>query len=211
VSTFQARPLGCHDFSFHITEERKLGFCAGGGQTSIWDVSSPRDPALVNVIANPLIQFPHYALASPDGELLVIQDEAFAGHECVTGHSPTGALWFYDISNVQVPVLLGRYAVGRGSQPAGIFTDVGPVNGWLDSWCTAHNFNFVDDRTLAVAWFSGGTNVLDISNPTLPEEIAYYRPDDAVTNTAYWYRGRVYVSDHARGLEVLRIRGLTGR
>jgi hypothetical protein len=209
AATFNAPPLGCHDWSFHITKDEKLGFCAGGGQVSIWDVSDPLAPSRISVIVNPLVEFPHYALASPDGDLLVIDDEAFAGHECVSGQSPTGAAFFYDISNPTLPVPVGRFAPKRGSQPVGVYGDVGPVNGWADSWCTSHHFNFVPGtRNLVISWFSGGSSVLDLTNPSLPEEIAYYHPEDAVAWTAHWYNGYVLINDMARGFEMLQVKGL---
>lgn len=203
AATFEVRPAGCHDWSFHIAEERKLGFCAGGGQVSIWDVSDPLAPSLVSVIANPAIEFPHYALASPDGDILAIDDEAFAGHECVSGQSPIGSVWFYDISVPEAPVPMGKYAVGRGA------SSIGHYPGWVGTWCTSHHFNWIPKtRNLVISWFTGGTSVLDVSNPTQVEEIAHYVPDDAVTWTAHWYRGRVLINDMARGFEMLKVKGV---
>lgn len=203
VGTFDAPPLGCHDMSFRITKDSRLGFCAGEGQVTIFDVSDPLAPSVVSVIANPLIQFGHYALASPDGEVLVIDDEAFVAHECVSGQSPTGAAWFYDISDPTKPVLAGRYAIGRGAAP------VGTDPGWTQSWCTSHHYNFVPGtRKLVISWFTGGTSVLDLSDPAAAEEIAYYQPSDAVAYTSHYFGGRVFINDSLRGLEVLEIKGL---
>ncbi|MEA2435049.1 MAG: hypothetical protein QOG54_2506 [Actinomycetota bacterium] len=203
VGSFDGAPLGCHDFSFHIEGDKKLGFCAGEGQVTIYDVSDPLSPAIISVIANPLVQFGHYALASPDGNLLVIDDEAFVAHECVSGQSPTGSAWFYDISNPQTPILAGRYAVGRGHDAVG--TD--PT--WASSWCTSHHYNFVPGtRNLIISWFTGGVSVLDLTDPLQAKEIAYYMPDDAVTWTAHWYRGQIITNDMTRGVEFLKVKGL---
>jgi hypothetical protein len=203
VGGFDGEPLGCHDMSFHIAKDRKLGFCAGEGQVTIYDVSDPLVPSRISVIVNPLVQFGHYALASPDGNLLVIDDEAFVAHECVSGQSPTGSAWFYDITDPQIPLLAGRYAIGRGHDPVG--TD--PT--WASSWCTSHHYNFVPGtRNLVISWFSGGTSVLDLSNPTTPKETAWYVPDDAVTWTAHWYGGYIITNDMTRGVEFLKVKGL---
>jgi len=203
VAEFDAPPLGCHDMSFRIKKDSKLGFCAGEGQVTIFDVSDPLAPSVVSVIANPLIQFGHYALPSPDGEVLVIDDEAFVAHDCATGQSPTGAAWFYDISDPALPILAGRFAVGRGAEPAG--TDVG----WTQSWCTSHHYNFVPGtRKLVISWFSAGTSVLDLSDPSAPEELAYYQPSDGVAYTSHYFGGRVFINDSVRGLEVLKVKGL---
>jgi hypothetical protein len=61
-----APPTGCHDFTFHFDERGKFGICAGLQGTQIWDVSDPLEPSVVTTIYNPLIQFSHFAVASPD-------------------------------------------------------------------------------------------------------------------------------------------------
>ena len=203
VGQFDAPPLGCHDMSFHVTKGQKLGFCAGEGQVTIFDVSDPLAPSVVSVIANPLIQFGHYALASPDGKVLVIDDEAWVAHECVSGQSPTGAAWFYDISDPSLPMFAGRFAIGRGAEPVGTDT------GYTGSWCTSHHYNFVPGtRKLVISWFTGGTSVLDLKDPSAAKEIAYYQPSDTVAYTSHYFGGRVYINDMIRGLEVLEIKGL---
>ncbi len=94
---------------------------------------------------NPAIQFPHNAVPSPDGKLLVINDEAFAAHECPTGTSVEGSLWACDITDPTMPVLAGR--VAPPTSPATV-----NVAGGTNKWCTAHNYNFIPGtRTLAVA------------------------------------------------------------
>ena len=203
IREWKPTPLGCHDVTFHITKKRKLGFCAGTEDIQIWDVSNSRKPETIAHIANPAIQFAHYALASPDGKLLVIDDEAFAAHECVTGNSLFGSLWFYDISDPTTPVPVGKFAPPRGREPVGQEVD------GTSSWCTSHHYNFVPKtRKLVVSWFSGGTNVLDLKDPTRPKEIAHYQPADANAYTAHYFGGRIYVNDMHRGLEVLKVKGL---
>ena len=203
ASYFPDGTAGCHDISFSFVGERKLAFCAGGGGVQIWDVRNPLAPKFISQIVNPLIQFPHYGLASPDGKLLVIDDEAFVAHECVTGQSPAGAAFFYDISVPEVPVPVGRFAPKRGKQP------VGHELGWTQSWCTSHHYNFVPGtRNLVISWFTGGTSVLDLSNPTLPVETAVYAEEDSNAYTSHWFDGRIFVNDMHRGLEVLKVKGL---
>ena len=213
AATFQGTLGQCHDWSFSITEEdRQLGFCAGGGgnwadgEVSIWDISDPLAPRLVSQILNPAMQFPHYALASPDGNLLVVQDENYMVHECFTGKTPMGSIWIYDISNPQLPMLVGHADPPRGDD------GVGTLLGWVESWCTSHHYNFVPGTKLLVSgWYTGGTNVLDLSDPSAPEEIAYYLPEDAVVWTAQFFKGRIYVSDFIRGLDVIEVKGLRER
>lgn len=200
AATFTPSPGGCHDITFFFEGDDKLAFCPGLHGLQIWDVSDPFAPVIVTHTFNPFMDFMHYALPTPDGQYLVVSDENFEAHDCTTGQSPTGSLYVYDISEPRVPVLVGHFAPQRGAAPVG--TPATP-------YCTSHQFNFVPGtRILVSAWYTGGTSVIDFSNPTVPTEIAYYQPENANTWSSYWYRGRIYVSDLNRGLEVLEIPGL---
>jgi hypothetical protein len=75
-----------------------------------------------------------------------------------------------------------------------------------------HNGNLVpvgDRYLLVAAWYSGGTGVVDFTNPTAPHEIAYY---DAVqgrgaadTWSSYWYNGTIYANDMTRGVDAFNL------
>jgi hypothetical protein len=71
-------------------------------------------------------------------------------------------------------------------------------------WCSAHYFQ-MQDRVVAYAWYFQGTRFLDISDPTDPIQIAYYRPDDTVSWAPYFFGDYVYVADHARGVDILEL------
>ena len=107
AATFKPSAAGCHDLQFLTAGTRDLAFCAAGGagEVQTWDVSNPLAPAIIGRIVNPAIQFPHNAVPSPDGKLLVINDQAFAAHEGTTGTSAEGSLWTYDISDPTNPCL----------------------------------------------------------------------------------------------------------
>lgn len=200
AATFLPSPGGCHDVTFFFTGDDKLAFCPGLHGLQIWDVSDPLAPAILSHTFNPFMDFMHYAVPTPDGRYLVVSDENFEAHDCTTGQSPTGAMYVYDISDPRVPLLAGHYAPRRGAAPVG-----SPVT----PYCTSHNMNFIPGtRILVSSWYTGGTSVIDFSNPALPSEITYYQPEDANTWSSYWYRGRIYSNDLNRGLEVLEIAGL---
>jgi hypothetical protein len=63
------------------------------------------------------------------------------------------------------------------------------------------------------AWYQGGISVFDWTDPANPYEIAYFDrgPYDAARLTSagawssYWYNGRIYSSEIARGLDVLEL------
>ena len=200
VASFVPNQLGCHDISFQTIKGKPYGFCASTNETLILDVTNPRSPTVVSRVVDGA-SFHHYALPSPDGKLLIVNDENFLAHECVSGgRGVTGALWIHDISNISNPTIAGWVGPRRGTVPVSGIVD-GP-----EAWCTSHNFNFIPGtRTLVGAWYTGGTSVIDLTDPRAPREVAYYQPDDASAWSSYWYRGRIYVTDYNRGLDVIEL------
>ncbi|QIS12714.1 LVIVD repeat-containing protein [Nocardia arthritidis] len=70
--------------------------------------------------------------------------------------------------------------------------------------CSAHYFD-VQDKILVQSFYAQGTRFLDVSDPTNPQQIAYYRPADARSWAPYWHRGLVYVADNTRGIDILQL------
>lgn len=199
VATFEPNPAGCHDIAFQKAADgdTMLAFCAGGGEVTIWDVTDPLAPTVIAHGFTPSF-FPHAAMPTPDGRYLVMTDEAFAVHDCVGG--PTGSVWVYDITVPQVPLLVGHWGPQRGAAPVGTAAS---------AWCTAHNLNFVGEtRQAVISWYTGGTSVVDFSDPTLPTEVAYFRAADSDVWSAYFYDGRIWINDLGRGIDVIEVKGL---
>ncbi|GAA3877488.1 hypothetical protein GCM10022243_47810 [Saccharothrix violaceirubra] len=73
-----------------------------------------------------------------------------------------------------------------------------------DAFCSAHYFD-LKNRIVAYSWYEQGTRFLDISDPAKPIQIAYWRPDGAVSWAPYFHRDRVYVADYARGVEIVKL------
>lgn len=202
ASTYLPSPNGCHDLTFYVKKDKKLAFCAGLGETQIWDVSEPLAPTTISHIPQEgQMVFPHSVAVTFDGKYAVIGDENFEVHECEGG--PTGAMWMYDVSNPQAPVPLGYYSIPRGQAPTADSRE---------TWCTAHLFNFVPGTYVMVAsWYAAGMNIIDFSDMSAPKEIGHYMgTGDDYTNywSAYWHRGRIYANDRTKGLDVLRTKGL---
>lgn len=194
---------GCHDFSFHISNKNKLGFCAGLGGFGIWDVSDPLKPTVISTIRNPLIQFNHYAVPSSDGKLLAIDDEAFALHTCKGTPSPTGRAWIYDVSDPASPQLKSSITPPRGGDATG----VGTYAGWTPSWCLSHGLDWQPGtHNLAITWFTGGVSVHNLDDPAAPKEIAYFQAGDSTTYSALWHEGRLYTNDMTRGLDAFEVK-----
>jgi hypothetical protein len=224
VATFAHNDVGCHDLQFLRAEDGDFAFCAGLGSVETWDVSDIENPVVIGSFSNPAIQFPHNAVPSPDGTLLVINDEAFAAHECQSETSIFGSLWVYDITDRANPALVSRIAPPQGASVAGysgvdlVGVDGRPFgvnSGWTRSWCAAHNYNFIPGTSTVVAgWFNGGVTVEDLSTPASPKRIASYRAAPSIVYTAHWHQagpdepGRIYVNDLNRGMEVLEVDGL---
>lgn len=191
----------CHDITFHFTKTEKLAFCAGGGpgvaipgirsNTQIWDVTDPLLPTVVSTIDDQGIGYDHQAMATPDGKYLLIGDEN-AGGSCSgnTEERELGALSIYDITNRETPKLAGFMNAPRGP-----------------SVCWAHNFNFIDNRTVVIAWWQAGTSVIDITDPKNPKEIAQFQPDTNAAWSSYFYKDRIWVNS-ASGAWILAAKDL---
>jgi hypothetical protein len=169
----------CHDITFRITKKEQLAFCAGGSpNTQIWDVSDPMSPQVISTIEDSGIAYHHEAMATPDGKYLLIGDED-SGGTCSgqTSKRELGALTIYDIRDRAKPKMVGFV---NGPRPPSV--------------CWAHNFNFIDNRTLVIAWWQAGTSVIDISDPKKPEQLAFFQPDTEAVWSSYFYKGKVWVN-----------------
>lgn len=210
VVTTSKEVMDCHDVSFSVTEEdRQLAFCAGAlgtGEVQIWDVKDPLKPVIISRIVNPVIQYSHYAIANDDGTLLAIDDEAFAAHDCNSGASPTGRVWIYDITDPKLPLVQGSFAPPRGGNPA--YANIGNDLGWVGSWCLSHGLDFHPTKdAVAVTWFTGGVSVIDVTDPTMPTEAAYFQAEDSAAYSTLWHGGYLWTNDHMRGVDAFTIKG----
>lgn len=197
AGTFQAPDSsGCHD----VNVLGNRAYCAGSKVTQIWDITDPVHPVVIASIENPLIWFHHGAVPSSDGNTLVIADEAYTLHLCdPMGLNPTGAFWFYDISDERNPTLEGWIS------QTGFLATGGLVNTRGD-WCTSHNFNMVPGKDWMVASsYTGGTSVIDFSDPAAASVIGWVVPEGADTWSSYYYRGHIYTGDMNRGFDVIEM------
>jgi hypothetical protein len=71
-------------------------------------------------------------------------------------------------------------------------------------YCSAHYFD-AQDGILAYSWYDQGTRFVDVTDPTNPVQVAYYRPDDGVSWAPYYHNGYVFVADHGRGVDILKL------
>jgi hypothetical protein len=77
----------------------------------------------------------------------------------------------------------------------------------------AHQFREKLDSTLVYCtWFAGGLRVLDLADPLLPKEVAYFMPARSPEGLAPQsndvdvdHRGRIYLLDRVAGLDILEL------
>lgn len=184
--------IGCHDIFAEPSRARAI--CSGGSETVLWDMTDPLAPVVLSRIRNPMMQVHHAAATTSNGTLLVIGDESggVAGPACIP-EAPVGALWAYDITDPENPVLRGSFVPPRVLAPV---------------VCTAHYYNFIGDGPLLVgAFYTAGTVVVDFSDPEAPRMVDQQAPTGSNTWSSYWngHDGYVYVGDWGRGLDVFRV------
>ena len=84
--------------------------------------------------------------------------------------------------------------------------------------CSAHWFT-VKGNIVALGNYEQGTRFVDISDPTNPQQVGWFRvpakaadaaagtPEILSSNTAgaYWHGKYVYIADYARGIDIIKI------
>ena len=208
IGTADVSPnIGCHDVSVFLA--RKIAAAGCISESQIWDISDPAKPKVITHIPNPNNNIHHSAAFSWDGNTVIFGDElggAVASPGCVgPSDGQAGGLWFYDVTDPTKPEQKGFYRVPQEVRSADV--------------CTSHLFNVVplrsDKDILVASWYAAGTTVVDFTDPSKPQQIAYYVPSDptsagdTTTNmwSSYWYKGHVYANNYnERGLDVFTVR-----
>ena len=196
-----ARTNHCHDITVFPEIGQAAGACSGNG--ILLDISDPKNPQRISDIFDPDMAYWHSATFANSGEKVVFTDEWGGGTSprC-TADAPGnwGANLVATITNGE---LRGR-----------AFHKLPSVQGANEN-CVAHNGNIipVPGRDLMVqAWYQGGISIMDFTDPMHPVEVAYFdrgplgeRLMIGGSWSAYWFNGRIYSSEIARGIDVLRL------
>jgi hypothetical protein len=174
---------GCHDITVFMAIHKAAASCATEGQ--IWDITDPANPNTQNPVHvdDPGVNYWHSAEFTWDGQYVVWDDESFTG-TCQPGGD--GKIRIYRVSDA---ALMSSFMIPR---PSG-------------SYCSVHNGNIVPvlGRYLLVsAWYTGGTSVIDFTNPMSPQEVGYVDQSGGEVWSSYWYNGRIYANDMLRGQDV---------
>jgi hypothetical protein len=195
-------PNQCHDITVFPAIGLAGGACEGWGL--LLDISDVRNPRRLDAAADANMAYWHSATFANDGSAVLFTDEWGGGGQarCQAQDRPEwGANALFAIENRRL-VFKSYYKL--------------PAAQTAQENCVAHNGSPVPipGREIKVqAWYQGGISVFDWTDPSRPYEIAFFDrgPLDATRLTSagswssYWYNGRIYSSEIARGLDVLEL------
>ena len=192
----------CHDITLFPAGNIAGGACSGNG--IVFDISDPMKPKRIDAVVDEGFAYWHSATFNNDGDKVVFTDEWGGGARprCRVQDPMTwGANAIYDI--VDGKLTFRSYYKLPAAQ-----TD--------KENCVAHNGSLVPvpGRDLFVqAWYQGGLSISDFTESAQPKEIAYFDRGAVNGETAtmagywsvYWYNGRIYGTEIARGLDVFTL------
>lgn len=192
----------CHDITVFPSAGIAAGACSGNG--IIFDISDPLAPQRIDEVIDEGFAYWHSATFNNDGTKVLFTDEWGGGSRprCRAYDPLTwGADAIYDI--------VDRELVYRSHFKL-------PAPQVEQENCVAHNGSIVPvpGRDLFVqAWYQGGVSIIDFTDSSDPVEIAYFDrgPIDAEELilggywSTYWYGGRIYGTEIARGVDVFEL------
>jgi hypothetical protein len=192
----------CHDITVFPAKQIAAGACSGNG--ILFDISDPFNPERIDTVLDKGFAYWHSATFNHDGTKVIFTDEwGGGGRPRCRPYDPRtwGADAFYDIVDGKLE-FRGYYKL--------------PAPQTEEENCVAHNGSIVPvpGRDIFVqAWYQGGISVIDFTDSEKPIEIAFFDrgPMNAETLvsggywSAYWYDGKIYGSEIARGLDVFAL------
>ena len=192
----------CHDITVYPEIGLAAGACSGNG--ILLDIKDPASPKRIDAVNDPNYAYWHSASFSNDGKKVVYTDEwgGGMGARCRENDpNKWGANAIFNLNGKKLA--FANYYKLPAAQ-----TD--------SENCVAHNGSLipVPGRDIKVqAWYQGGISIMDFTDAANPVEIGYFDrgPVDAKTLmlagswSAYWYNGRIYSSEIARGLDIFEL------
>jgi uncharacterized protein (DUF305 family) len=192
----------CHDITVFPSRSLAAGACSGNG--IIFDIADPRKPQRIDVVSDPTFSYWHSATFNNDGTKVLFTDEWGGGGRArcrVQDPRDWGADAIYDIVDGKLQFRSHQKLPAVQSEQEN---------------CVAHTGSIipVPGRDIFVqAWYQGGISVMDFTDSAHPVEIAYFDrgpidKDQLALGgfwSSYWYRGHIYGTEIARGLDVLAL------
>ena len=189
----------CHDITVFPEAGIAAGACSGNG--IIFDISDPLKPKRIDEVVDKGFAYWHSATFNNDGTKVLFTDEWGGGARprCRT-YDPKdwGADAIYDIVDGQLE-FRSYYKL--------------PAPQVEQENCVAHNGSVVPvpgRDIFAQAWYQGGMSIIDFTDSANPVEIAYFdrgpiHEEHLILGgywSTYWYNGKIYGTEIARGLDV---------
>jgi hypothetical protein len=192
----------CHDITVYSAIGLAAGACSGNG--ILIDIKDPANPKRLDAVNDPNYAYWHSASFSNDGKKLLFTDEwgGGLGARCrANDPNKWGADAVFTVEGNKL-----KFASYYKLPAAQADTEN----------CVAHNGSLipVPGRDIVVqAWYQGGVSVMDFTDAEHPTEIAYFDRGPIFPNllvlgghwSAYWYNGRIYASEIARGLDIFEL------
>lgn len=192
----------CHDITVFPEANIAAGACSGNG--ILFDIADPMKPRRIDVVMDKGFAYWHSATFNNDGTKVLFTDEwGGGGRPRCRASDPRnfGANAIYDIVDGKL-VFRSHFKI--------------PAPQTVTENCVAHNGAVVPvpGRDVFVqAWYQGGISVIDFTDSANPVEIASFDrgpiSDEKLVLGGYWsayyYDGRIYGSEIARGLDVLAL------
>ncbi|HCT80471.1 MAG TPA: hypothetical protein DGT23_28690 [Micromonosporaceae bacterium] len=203
---FQSGGNGCHDIG--VFTELKMAAAACSGNALILDISDPARPVATDWIGLPHNKaFWHSGAFSNDGKVAVFGDETYGGvGNACRNNDVEGRLWFFRVDPVSKQ-FVSHTAASSYKIPR-------QADGGFNASCTAHNYNVLPipgKNILNSAWYTGGTTLVDFTDPADPKELAYFDYKNVKFYggawSSYYYNGYSYATSIDTGLEVLDYTG----
>lgn len=144
----------------------------------ILDMSNPNDLQMVGRTIYPAGSEgdTHSAVPNESDSLLVTTDEDFSPSERKAAGEPkiVGDTWgfarIWSLADPTLPTHLSDFATPHA------------LTNKTDAFYSVHNPE-IRGNTLYLSWYSDGVRIVDISNPSNPQEIAFYRPKPTLDPT----------------------------
>jgi len=192
----------CHDITVYSAIGLAAGACSGNG--ILLDIKDPANPKRVDAVNDTNYSYWHSASFSNDGKKVVFTDEwgGGLGARCRPNDpNKWGADAIFNLENNKL-TFANYYKL--------------PAAQGDSENCVAHNGSLVPvpGRDIEVqAWYQGGISIMDFTDAAHPQEIAYFDRGPIDPNllvlggdwSAYWYNGRIYASEIARGLDIFEL------
>lgn len=192
----------CHDITVYSAIGLAAGACSGNG--ILLDIKDPANPKRIESVNDKNYSYWHSAAFSNDGKKVVFTDEwgGGLGARCrATDPKQWGADAIFNLKD--------------GKLNFASYYKMPAAQGDTEN-CVAHNGSLIPipGRDIKVqAWYQGGISVMDFTDPMNVKEIAYFDrgpidPKMLILGgswSAYWYNGRIYSSEIARGLDIFEL------